>query len=140
MLRLFRTITLSVLAGLGLAASLPASASAEGLYLGFGDDGASVGLYSADSGRRGWDRGDEWDHRREWRHERRDDRRRESWRRDRGPRCTPERALDKAERLGLRRVRLSDIDRDTIRVSGRRHGERFTVTFARAPSCPVVRF
>lgn len=52
--------------------------------------------------------------------------------------CTEDRALDKAERMGLRRARIEDSGRRTIEVSGRtRSGERVYLTFGRAPNCPV---
>lgn len=52
--------------------------------------------------------------------------------------CTEERALDKAERMGLRRARVVDSDRRTIEVRGRtRGGERVLLTFGRAPNCPL---
>ena len=56
-----------------------------------------------------------------------------------GRECTPNRAVDKAERLGLRRARVVDVDRRTIDVMGRRYGDRVVLTFARVPGCPVIR-
>jgi hypothetical protein len=68
---------------------------------------------------------------------------RDRWERDgrnrSGRDCTPARALDKAERLGIRRARVVDVGRRTIDVAGRHRGERVLVTFARAPNCPVLR-
>lgn len=137
MRKFLKTAMLSAAIGLGIAAALPASASADSLYFGFGNEGPSFGVIPADNDRwdrhHGRDRGNEWDRR----HERRGD---DGWRRGRGPRCTPDRALDKAERLGVRRAFIRDVGRNTIHVSGRRHGERMTVIFARAPHCPVVNF
>ena len=69
---------------------------------------------------------------------RRDDR---NWR-DNGEErrgCSPEQALDKAERMGLRRVRIEDVGRRFIEVSGRAEGRRVVVTFARERGCPLVR-
>lgn len=54
-------------------------------------------------------------------------------------RCTPERALDKAERMGFRRVDLERVGRNRIVVSGRRDGEWYDVVFARERGCPVIR-
>ena len=72
---------------------------------------------------------------------RRDDRRdgdrdRRSDRRE----CSPERALDKADRMGVRRARIGDVGRRTISVRGRdRHGDRIVVTFDRRDRrCPVL--
>lgn len=137
MLKFLKTAVLSAALGLGITAALPAAANADGLYFGFGNDGPSFGVIPADNGR--WDRhrGGNRDDERNRRHERRGD---DGWRRDRGPGCTPDRALDKAERLGLRRAFIRDVGRNTIHVSGRRYGERMTVIFARAPHCPVVSF
>jgi hypothetical protein len=53
--------------------------------------------------------------------------------------CTEDRALDKAERMGIRHVRIEDAGRRTIDVRGRdRDGERVMLTFARAPGCPLL--
>lgn len=53
-------------------------------------------------------------------------------------RCTADRALARAERLGLRRARVVDVGRRYIDVRGRRYGERIFVTFARDRSCTVI--
>lgn len=53
--------------------------------------------------------------------------------------CTEDRALDKAERMGLDRVRVVSAGRRTIEVRGRtEEGDRASVTFGRQPSCPVL--
>jgi hypothetical protein len=55
------------------------------------------------------------------------------------PRCSADRALRKAERMGVRRARIADVGRRTIDVRGRdRYGDRIMVTFGRQPSCPVL--
>ena len=125
MFNALKTATLSAMIGLGALAAVPATAQAEGLYLNFGGRHEGVGVYLGD--------GDRADYRRDYRYDRRHDRRYERA-------CSPDRALDKAERLGLRRARIVDVDRRTIEVSGRRHGDRVRVTFARAPNCPIVRW
>jgi hypothetical protein len=52
--------------------------------------------------------------------------------------CTEDRALDKAERMGIRRARIVDAGRRTIEVRGRsRDGERVYLTFGRERGCPV---
>lgn len=62
--------------------------------------------------------------------------RREMRRERRG--CTEDRALDKAERMGMRRARIVSAGRRTIQVSGRdRYGDRLRVTFGRERGCPV---
>lgn len=53
--------------------------------------------------------------------------------------CTEGRALDKAERMGLDRVRVVSAGRRTIEVRGRTEdGDRAHVTFGRQPNCPVL--
>ena len=118
MLSMFRTAALSALVGLSALAGSAATAQADGLYLSFGAGEPRLGVYVGDGHRHGrWER-DRWDRRRA---------------------CSPERALHKAQRLGLRRARVVDVDRRTIDVAGRRHGHRVVMTFARAPRCPVIR-
>ncbi|WP_274628115.1 hypothetical protein [Arvimicrobium flavum] len=123
MFRTFKTLALSAMIGLGGLAAMPAAAQADGVYLNFGgQQDARFGVYVGD--RDG--RHNRWD-----RHDRRD----RHWRA-----CTPERALDKAERIGLRRVAVRDVTRNTIRVSGRDRGERVVVTFGRGRNCPIIRY
>ncbi len=53
--------------------------------------------------------------------------------------CTDDRALDKAQRMGIRRARIVDSDRRSIEIRGRdRDGERVNVTVGRDRSCPVI--
>ena len=61
----------------------------------------------------------------------------EARREERG--CSPDRALRKAERMGVRRARVVDVGRRTIDVSGRdRRGDRVVMSFGRRDrSCPV---
>jgi hypothetical protein len=52
--------------------------------------------------------------------------------------CTEDRALDKAERMGIRRARIVEAGRRTIEVRGRTYdGERVYLTFGRERGCPV---
>jgi hypothetical protein len=116
----------ALLAGIGMAGSMPASA--QDLELEIGRDGLRIerdrdcnpryeDCYRGE--RRGY-----YDDRRYY-----DDR----------PRCSEGRALRKAERMGIRRARIADVGRRTIDVRGRdRYGERIYVTFGRQPSCPVL--
>jgi hypothetical protein len=116
-----RILALATLAlGLGLT-SLPA-ANAQDLELHIGPDGPNLRLR------------DDCDPRREYCD---GDRDRRGWERRQ---CTPDRALDKADRMGLRRVRLNDVGRRTIKVSGRnRDGDRMTIVFDRRDRrCPVI--
>ena len=61
-------------------------------------------------------------------------------RRDADSSPTPHRAVNKAERYGVRRARVVDVGRRTITVSGRKYGDRVRMTFGRASYCPVVRW
>ena len=117
MLNTIKTAALSALVGLGTLTA----AHADSLYLGFGDKhDPRFGVYTGD------DDG--------YRHDRRRDR--DSDRDWRG--CSPDRALDKAERMGLRRARIVDIDRRTVKVAGRQDGDRVVVVFANERGCPII--
>ncbi len=123
-----KTAALSAVVAFGTLAAIPATAQADSLYLNFGGHGAGVGLRFGDSGH-------SWrDHDR--RHDRRYDRR--DWRDWRSNRCTPERALLKADRMGIHRARVVDVDRHSIVIRGRARGDRVHVVFGRAPHCPIV--
>lgn len=52
--------------------------------------------------------------------------------------CSARQALNKAERLGLRRVRVVRERRNTISVSGIRRGDRVVVTFLRDRRCTIA--
>ena len=65
-----------------------------------------------------------------------DDYRDEYWRS--GRRCSPERALYKAERMGVHRARVDYVSQRKIGIVGRSHGERVYLTFARTPGCPII--
>ncbi|MBX3570465.1 MAG: hypothetical protein KF914_20560 [Rhizobiaceae bacterium] len=119
-------------------------AGAQGVYLDFdGRDGPRIGIYDAGPSQSGqtyrrhdrdrWER-DRWPRDR-WDRDRRD---RDGWDRPRRD-CSPQRAVDKAERMGLRRARVVGVGRRSIDVMGRDRGERVIITFARAPNCPVIR-
>lgn len=125
MLNKLKTAALSALVGFGTLAAIPATAQADGIYFNLGQGERGVGIYVQD--RYSNDRhGGQWGGRPD------------QGRWDR--RCTPDRALDKAERMGVRRARVVDVDRRTISVVGREYGERVRLTFARAPNCPIVRW
>lgn len=118
-----KTAAFSALVAVTALSGLTAGAHADSLYYRFSGDGDS---------RAGITIGDNDGPREDGRRHRRD---RDRWERA----CTPDRALDKAERMGIRRARIVDVDRRTIEVSGRRFGDRVLVVFARAPNCPVIR-
>jgi hypothetical protein len=120
MFNTIKTATLSALIGLGTLAAIPATAHADSIYLGFGNnDDPRVGVYTGD---------DDGFYR-----ERRRDRDR-NWRRS----CSPERAVNKAERMGLRRARIVDVNRRTVKVAGRQYGDRVVIVFANERGCPVI--
>ncbi|PBC03663.1 hypothetical protein [Mesorhizobium sp. WSM3860] len=108
-----KTAALSALVGLGTLGAIPAHA--DSLYLGFGNNhDPRFGVYTGDDD--GYRRDRDW--------------------RRRG--CSPDRALDKAERMGLHRVRIVDISRRTVKVAGRQYGDRVVVVFANERGCPVI--
>jgi hypothetical protein len=117
MITKLKTVALSALIGFGAIAAVPATAQAEGLYLNYGGSHHGVGI--------GVHIGDRYD----YRHDRRYNRF-----------CTPDRAVNKAERFGVRRARVIDVDRRTITVAGRKYGDRVRMTFGRSPNCPIVRW
>jgi hypothetical protein len=124
MLNTIRTMALSALVGFGALAAVPATAQADGIYLNFGGhDGHRFGVYSGgrDDGVRRVRRGENWDG--DW---------------NRRSFCSPGRALDKAERMGLRRARIVRADRRTVRVAGFKYGTRVTVVFGNDRGCPIV--
>lgn len=117
MFNTIKTAALSALVGLGTLAAIPAHA--DNLYLGFGNNqDPRVGVYVGDDG---------------YRH-RRGDERRDDWRRG----CSPDRALDKAERMGVHRARIIDVNRRTVKVMGRQDGDRVVIVFANDRGCPVI--
>ena len=111
------TITLkralaAALVGLSGLAAVPASA--QGLYLDFGNRDDGFGIYS------------------------RDDRYPRERRYAMRTGCSPERALDKAYGMGLDDARVRRVTQRRIVVVGYDEGDRVRVTFARAPGCPVI--
>jgi hypothetical protein len=130
-----RIITSTALALAVAFTSVPltfSAASAQDVELQLGHDGPRLKLRdNCDP-----DREDCYDRRDRRDEYRRDDR--DARRYDRG--CTPDRALDKADRMGIRRARIADVGRRTIDVAGRsRNGNRVIVSFDRRDRrCGVV--
>ncbi|MFE0014922.1 hypothetical protein ACFWXH_08755 [Mesorhizobium sp. NPDC059054] len=116
MLTKIKAAALSAFVAFGALAAVPATAQAEGIYLNFGNGEPRFGVYAGDRDHRDW--------------------RRDRWER-RG--CSPERALNKAERMGIWRARIVDVNRRVIKVVGREDGERTMVVFGRERGCPVYR-
>lgn len=123
MLTTIKAAALSTLIAIGGLSALPAAAHADNVYLGFGGHrgGAALGIQIGDDD---W-RGDGWRH---------DDRRRPGHYRA----CSPDRALNKAWRVGVRNPRIVDVDRRTIEVRGHKRGHRINLLFGRAPNCPII--
>ncbi len=126
MLTSLKTAAASLVVGLTALTAVPAAAQ-DGITLSFG--GGDTGVFAGDTDRVQYREGRRWypDGPGNW-----------SGNRPYGRWCTPDRALNKAERMGIRRARIADVDRRSITVSGRSRGDRVFVTFARAPRCPVI--
>lgn len=126
MLTKIKALALSALVGLGALAAVPATAQADGIYLNLGSGEPRFGVYAGDRDHRDWRR-DRWERDRDWSGDR-------DWRRG----CSPEWALNKAERMGIWRARIVDVNRRVIKVAGRQDGERTMVAFGRERGCPVL--
>lgn len=118
MFRTWISAGVAILVGLGASTALPASAKADGLYLGLGVyDGPKFGYYHGygdpDDGYR--------------RHHREN-------------RCTPGRALYKAGRLGVHHAFVAHAGPNRIRVKGVKHGYPVRLVFGRGASCPIIRW
>ncbi len=118
MLKMIKTAVLSALIGLGGIAAIPAAAQADGLYINFGGNGPG---YATQVQYRGHDRHQGW---------RRHDNRR--------PACSARTAMNKAERMGIRRARVVDANRRVVKVAGRKYNQRVMVTFANQRGCPIL--
>ncbi|OQM74850.1 hypothetical protein [Manganibacter manganicus] len=116
-----RAIVTSTIFAFATMLAMPAGvATAQDIELHLGNDGPTVRLRDDCDPRREYCR--DRDDRRAWRHK-----------------CTPERALDKASRMGIRRARIDHIGHRSIEVRGRSHGERVSVRFDRRSSrCRVL--
>lgn len=123
MLTTLKTTLIAGMIGLTGLAAVPAQA--DSLYLGFGDrnDDARFGVYVGDNSRTYRRDRDQWRH--------------NAWREQR-QRCSPERALDKARDIGIRRARIDFVTERRIGVVGRQHGDRVSVTFGRSRGCPII--
>lgn len=129
MLTRIKAAALSALVGFSALAAIPATAQADGIYLNLGSGEPRFGVYAGDrDNNRDW-RGDRWSDERGGGRDRDRD-----WRRG----CSPEWALNKAERMGIWRARIVDVNRRVIKVAGRQDGERTMVVFGRERGCPVL--
>ena len=129
---MFTTLKTAVIAGLvGLTALAAVPAQADSVYLGFGDRSDAFGVYLGDSGRTYYRR-----------------RPLGSTTSIATTTATNVAAASVAARPNARSTRPSGsacavpasptCRAATISVVGRSHGDRVYVTFARAPSCPVI--
>ncbi|MFC5387556.1 hypothetical protein ACFPLB_16475 [Aquamicrobium segne] len=118
MLKMIKTAVLSALIGLGGIAALPAAAQADALYINFSGGNAGYGI--------------QVNHRAPARHH--------NWRphNNRHQTCNARTAVNKAERMGLRRARVVDSNRRIVRVVGRKFNRPATVTFANQRGCPTL--
>lgn len=118
MLKMIKTAVFSVLIGLGGIAAAPAAAQADGLYINFGGNGPGYGVHV--------------NHRDHGRHH--------DWRRNnnRHQACNARTAVNKAERMGVRRARVVDANRRVVKVAGRKFNRPVTVTFANQRGCPTL--
>lgn len=128
MLKMIRTAALSALVGLGGIAAMPAAAQADGLYINFGGNGSG---YATHINHRNNDRDHDW---------RRNKDRNHDWRRDnrRPQACNARAAVNKAERMGVRRARVVDANRRAVKVAGRKFNRPVMVTFANQRGCPIL--
>jgi hypothetical protein len=101
---------------LGLSGLAAAPAFAQGLYLDFGNgDDSRLGVYSGEDGY----------YPRERRYNMR-------------PGCSPGRALDKADGMGIDDARIGRVTPRRIVVVGYDNGDRVRITFGRSRGCPVL--
>jgi hypothetical protein len=114
---LSRTLIASAISGLlGYAVFSLVPAHAGDFHVRFGGHHSGFGIYLGDGGYSYDDDGFRW----------------------REKRCTTDRALFKARRLGVRHARIDYANHNEIGVVGRSHGERVYLTFSRARHCPVI--
>jgi len=52
--------------------------------------------------------------------------------------CSPDRALDKADRMGLDDARIARVTPRRIVVFGYEDGDQSRISFGRSPGCPVL--
>lgn len=123
-----RKIAVSAIVGLGVLAAIPASAQAHHVQGG----GAQFGIWFGNSGHSQWRHGHRRD--RHW------NKRRHGRRHGQIRRCSVNRAINKAHRMGVHRARVGFVNNRVIKIKGRSHGHRVRILFSRAPGCPVLRY
>lgn len=114
MLKFIKASAVCALLGAGVLATAPAQADA--LYVGGHHGGVSVVVRDHD--------GQRWHHRPGYRP---------------AGYCTPGRAIDKAQRMGVRRAHVTYQNRAAIGVRGYDRRGRIALTFGRAWTCPLIR-
>jgi len=111
-----KMIAASAVVALGAITAVPATAQADSFYFGIGGGATDVQFRFRENDR---------------------DRHGPRFGRDRG--CSVREALNKAQRMGLRRVHVRGENRRVIRVAGSQRGRTVIVAFANARNCPVIR-
>lgn len=130
MFRKAKNIAVSAMLSLGVLAAIPATADAHQRHKGGG--GVGIELHFGSGGHSHWRRDHRHGHR--WGHGPR-------WKRHGVVRrCSVNRALNKAYRMGVNHPRVKFANRDVIKIKGRSRGHRVRILFARAPGCPVIRY
>ena len=124
-----KRIAVSAIVGLGVLAAIPATAQAHHMH---GGGGAQFGIWFGNSGHSQWRHG----HRRDRHWDKRYHKRRHGHVR----RCSVNRAINKAHRMGVHRPRVRFANQHVIKIKGRSHGHRVRIVFSRAPGCPVLRY
>jgi hypothetical protein len=114
MLKFIKASAVCAVLGIGALAGAPAQADA--LYVGSGHSGLHVVVRD--------NHGPRWHDNRHYRPVRF---------------CTTDRALDKAQRMGVRRARVAYQNRSVIGVKGHDRRGRITLTFGRSAGCPLIR-
>ncbi|MDN5927342.1 MAG: hypothetical protein L0I29_09740 [Hyphomicrobiales bacterium] len=107
----------AVCAVLGITALAGAPAQADALYIGAGGHGGLRVMVRDNHGPR-------WHGNRHYRPVRA---------------CSPERALERARRMGVRRAHVAYQNRSVIGVRGHDRRGRITLTFGRYANCPLIR-
>ncbi len=146
MLKSFKLAALAAVVGVtGLVTSTPSIAQDVEFLI--GPDGVRVRTAEYCDTRRGrddyrcrdyqevQDRRDRRDRRDDYRDDRRDRRGDDRYERRR---CEPEQAVDAARRYGVRRARVVDVGRRSIKVAGVGERGRVIYTFGRDRGCPLI--
>lgn len=131
MLKNARKIAIAAMLGIGTLAATAATAEAGHRHHGGG--GVGIEFRFGESGHSHWRRYD--------RGRRHGDGDYTNWKNGRhgwGQRCSVDRAVNKAYRMGINHPRVRYADYNVIKIKGRASGQRVSILFSRAPGCPVI--